>query len=168
VLKQGLAASRFIIVFGVIGTLLASIALLVYGMLVVFDVVIATIREWSVSPEGAKHLSIEFIELVDLFLIGTVLYLIALGLYELFIDDTLPTPAWLHVETLDDLKSKLISVIVVLLGVSFLGSAMSWQGGKYILYFGIAIAAVLVPLAALQLFTTRGKAKNDSDSQPKP
>jgi uncharacterized membrane protein YqhA len=157
--RRSLAASRFLILFAVVGTLLSSAVLLLYGALVVVDIAVDTIREWSVSSEGAKTLSIEFIELVDLFLLGTVLYLIALGLYELFIDDTLPTPAWLHVETLDDLKNKLIAVIVVLLGVTFLRSAVAWKSGRDILFFGLAIAAVLVPLAAIQLFTTRGKAK---------
>jgi uncharacterized membrane protein YqhA len=126
--------------------------------------VVETIREWSVSADRAKNLSIEFIELVDLFLLGTVLYLVAIGLYELFIDPDLPTPEWLHVESLDDLKSKLIAVIVVLLGVTFLGSAVSWKGCHDILYFGLAIAAVLVPLTVLQLFTTRSKAKSDGGS----
>ena len=163
--KRSLAASRYLMALAAVGTLLSSITLLVYGTLVVVELVIDTLREWSVSPDGAKNLSVEFIELVDLFLLGTVLYLIALGLYELFIDPDLPTPAWLHVESLDDLKSKLIAVIVVLLGVTFLGAAVSWKGGRDILYYGLAIAAVLVPLGALQLFTTRGKAKIGAGSQ---
>ena len=162
--RRSLAASRYLIVLAVIGTLLSSAALLLYGTLVVIDLVVETMREWSVSADRAKNLSIEFIELVDFFLLGTVLYLVGIGLYELFIDPDLPTPEWLHVESLDDLKSKLIAVIVVLLGVTFLGSAVSWKGGHDILYFGFAIAAVLVPLTVLQLFTTRSKAKSDGGS----
>lgn len=160
--RRSLAASRYLIVLAVVGTLLSSVSLLLYGALTAIDIVIDTIREWSVSPKGAKNLSIEFIELVDLFLLGTVLYLIALGLYDLFIDESLPTPAWLHVNDLDDLKSKLVAVIIVLLGVTFLGSAVSWTGGRDILYYGLAIAAVLVPLGALQLFAMRDKSNNDA------
>ena len=162
--RRSLAASRYLIVLAVIGTLLSSAALLLYGTLVVIDLVVETMREWSVSADRAKNLSIEFIELVDFFLLGTVLYLVGIGLYELFIDPDLPTPDWLHVESLDDLKSKLIAVIVVLLEVTFLGAAVSWKGGHDILYFGLAIAAVLVPLTVLQLFTTRSKAKSDGGS----
>lgn len=159
--RRALSGSRYLIVLAVIGTLLSSLTLLVYGALVVFDIVIDTIRLRSVSPEGAKDLSIEFIELVDLFLLGTVLYIISIGLYELFIDDTLPTPNWLHIDDLDDLKEKLIAVIVVLLGVTFLGSAVSWKGGRDILYYGLAIAAVLIPLGALQLFSLKSKSKKE-------
>jgi uncharacterized membrane protein YqhA len=169
--RRALSGSRYVIVLAVIGTLLSSLTLLVYGALTAVDIVIDTIRHHSVSPEGSKDLSIEFIELVDLFLLGTVLYIISIGLYELFIDDTLETPDWLHIDDLDDLKDKLIAVIVVLLGVTFLGSAVSWKGGRDILYYGLAIAAVLVPLGALQLFGPRAKKKastktSDSANQP--
>ncbi len=47
---------------------------------------------------------------------------------ELFIDDTIPLPAWLQIHSLDDLKAKLISVVVTLLGVLLLGYAVSWTG----------------------------------------
>lgn len=156
-----LSASRYIVVVAVVGTLLASVTLLVYGTLVVADVAVDTAREGDVSAKTAKALSIEFLQLADLFLLGTVLYIIAIGLYELFIDDTLETPAWLHIVTLDDLKEKLISVIVVLLGVTFLGSAVSGEGGRDLLYEGVAIAAVLVPLIALQVFAGTSKRSNE-------
>jgi uncharacterized membrane protein YqhA len=166
VVRQALSSSRYLILLAVIGTLISGVTLLVYGALVAIDIVIDTIRHQSISPEGAKELSVEFIELVDLFLLGIVLYIIAIGIYELFIDDTLPTPHWLHIDDLDDLKEKLIAVIVVLLGVTFLGSAVSWTSGKDILYFGLAIAAVLVPLGALQLYTLRSKAEKDEVEPP--
>jgi uncharacterized membrane protein YqhA len=124
------------------------------------------LRERTISTDRGKELTVDFIELVDLFLLGTVLYLIALGLYELFIDDTLPTPKWLHVEDLDDLKRKLIAVIIVLLGVTFLGSAVSWKGGIDILYYGIAIAAMLVPLSAVLFLSGRAKARQNANEAP--
>lgn len=157
--RRALSGSRYLIVLAVVGTLISSLTLLVYGALTAVDIVIDTIRHHSISPEGAKELSIEFIELVDLFLLGTVLYIIAIGLYELFIDDSLETPDWLHIENLDDLKDKLVAVIIVLLGVTFLGSAVSWKGGRDILYYGLAISAVLIPLGALQLVSMRGRKK---------
>ena len=172
-LSRVLAGSRYVVVAAVVGTLLASIVLLLYGTLVVLDIGRGLLRDGDVSATTAKALSIEFLQLVDLFLLGTVLYIIAIGLYELFIDDTLPTPAWLHIETLDDLKDKLISVIVVLLGVTFLGSAVSSKGGRDLFYDGLAIAAVLVPLVALQLWGARGKkkpsvgARDDADASGK-
>ena len=70
------------------------------------------------------------IEVIDLYLIGTVFYITALGLYELFIDDQVPTPGWLHITHLNDLKGKLLGVAVVIMAVLFLGHLVSWDGGS--------------------------------------
>ena len=54
------------------------------------------------------------IEITDIILLGTVLYIVALGLYQLFIDHNLALPRWLKVNDLTDLKRDLIGVVVVL------------------------------------------------------
>jgi uncharacterized membrane protein YqhA len=46
---------------------------------------------------------------------------IGYGLYELFIDEDLQVPLWLQVQDLDDLKSKLIGVVVAIISVIFVG-----------------------------------------------
>ena len=81
--------------------------------------------------------------MIDFFLLGTVLYIIAMGLYELFIDDKLPMPKWLHIESLDNLKEKLVTVIIVMLAASFLGEVVEWTGGNDIFYLGAAIALLI-------------------------
>jgi uncharacterized membrane protein YqhA len=87
-----------------------------------------------------------FIEIADLFLLGVVMYIIALGLYELFIDDSVPVPQWLEIHTLDDLKAKLISVVIVVMGVLFLKQIVSWDGERNLLTFGGGIALVIAAL----------------------
>jgi uncharacterized membrane protein YqhA len=81
------------------------------------------------------------VTMIDLFLLGTVLYIVAIGLYELFVDPGLPMPGWLRITTLDDLKERLLGVVGVLLAVTFLGSAVTWDGSADIL--GLAVGAVL-------------------------
>ena len=81
--------------------------------------------------------------MIDLFLLGTVLYIVAIGLYELFVDPGLPMPAWLRITTLDDLKERLLGVVGVLLAVTFLGSAVTWDGSANILALGLAVGVVL-------------------------
>ena len=83
---------------------------------------------------------------MDLFLLGTVFYIIALGLYELFIDTNIRVPSWLEIKTLDDLKDKLIGVVIVVLAVLFLGQVVSWNGQKDLLGYGVAIALVIAAL----------------------
>ena len=52
-----------------------------------------------------------------LFLLSTVFYITALGLYELFIDDRIKVPEWLGIHDIVDLKAKLISVTILVLSV---------------------------------------------------
>jgi uncharacterized membrane protein YqhA len=139
-------ASRYLIIIPVLGSFVSATTLLIYGALEVVHIVGNTIEEGTISSKGAKALALSFIEIVDLFLIATALYIIALGLYELFIDDTLPLPAWLEVHDLDDLKSKLISVIVVVMSVLFLGQIVTWDGDRDLLRFGASIALIIVSL----------------------
>jgi uncharacterized membrane protein YqhA len=143
--KTILASSRFFIAIAVLGSFVAAVALIVYGGLVVVEVTWKAFSK-EISAEGSKELAVDFIELIDLFLLGTVLYIVALGLYELFIDDDLPMPEWLLIHDLDDLKDKLIGVVIVLLGVTFLGKVVTWNGDKSIIYFGGAIALVILAL----------------------
>jgi uncharacterized membrane protein YqhA len=51
----------------------------------------------------------------------TVFYIIALGLYELFVDDRVELPQWLIIRNIDDLKNKLAGVVVVVMAVLFRG-----------------------------------------------
>ena len=141
-LRRILAGSRYIVVIAVIGSFLTSITVLIYGGITVGSIIFNAFMHGLFTVEGAKHLAVECIEVIDLFLLGTVLYIIALGLYELFIDESLPTPAWLMITTLDDLKAKLIGVIIVLLAVTFLAEVVNWNGSITILYLGLAVGFV--------------------------
>jgi len=98
---------------------------------------------------GAKRLSVAFTERTDLFLLGTVLSIIGIGLYDLFGDPGPPIPAGLHIDTLDDLKGRLIQVIVVLLAVTFLGRVVGWTGDEYTLELGAAVALVIGALGLM-------------------
>ena len=145
-LSRTLGASRFLIVLAVIGSLLAATTLLVYGVLETVQLIWITVETGEVSRKGAKALALEFIEIVDLFLLGTVFYVIAIGLYELFISTDVNLPEWLSIKTLDDLKNKLIAVVIVVLGVLFLGQVVGWDGERDLLGFGVACALVIAAL----------------------
>ena len=98
---------------------------------------------------------LSFVEMIDLFLLGAVLYIVALGLYQLFIDDALELPRWLEVHDLDDLKAKVIGVIIVLLGVIFLGYVIEWDGQRDILALGIAVSLVMAALSLMYFLGQR-------------
>jgi uncharacterized membrane protein YqhA len=139
-----LGTSRYLVVLAVVSTFVMSVILQAAGAIRVVAIVFDTL-EAALAGESEiyKLLIVDAVGLIDLFLIGTVLFIIAAGLYQLFIDPDLPTPAWLQIHTLDDLKSRLTGVIVVGLLVAFLGVAIEWKGGTDIAAIGIAIAAVI-------------------------
>ena len=145
-LRKILAGSRYLIVIAVLGSFLAAIGTLVYGGLTVVSVMFEAFSHAIFTVDGVKHLELESIEIIDLFLLGTVLYIVAMGLYELFIDESLPTPKWLVTTSLDDLKVRLLGVVVVLLAVTFLGEVVTWNGSINIVALGIAVGLVLFAL----------------------
>lgn len=141
--------SPSMIILAVIGSLLAAFTLIIYGFLRVIAVIWNLISERDLTDNQEERLSIEFIELIDVFLIGVILLIVALGLYQLFIDEKSTLPSWLRIRNLDELKHRVIGVICVVLGVNFLSNVSEWNGGIDILYLGAAIAIVLAALVLL-------------------
>lgn len=139
--------SRFVALFAIIGTALSALAIYIYGAAFVGYTLWETITAGAPHEEGLKHLTVQLVESTDAFLLGTVLYIVAIGFFQLFIDSDLDIPGWMRITDLDQLKSKLIGVIVVLLGVTFLGKVSNWKDGTDIAYLGVAIGAVIVALA---------------------
>jgi uncharacterized membrane protein YqhA len=150
------AASRFIIGLAVLGSFVGSAILLVVATASLFSIAWNEIVNFEPDNLGGRHidrLAVELIEIIDIILLGTVLYIVALGLYQLFIDHNLALPRWLKVNDLTDLKRDLIGVVVVLLGVSFLGEIVNWDGESDMLPFGAAIALVIAALGFILWLT---------------
>jgi uncharacterized membrane protein YqhA len=59
------------------------------------------------------------------------------------------------VNDLTDLKRDLIGVVVVLLGVSFLGEVVNWEGSSTVLPLGAAIALVIAALGFILWLTPK-------------
>ena len=159
-----LASSRYLIILAVIGSFVAGTVLLIFD---VFDTIqlVALLDDSFENPaKGGKLLMIEAIQLVDLYLVAVVMYLIALGLFELFIDNRLDLPDWLVIHGINDLKEILISVIIVVMTVYFLSVALSWEkGDNSILYLGGGMAVMIF---ALTYFISQ-HSKKDKPAGPK-
>lgn len=136
-----IGSSRYIVILAVISAFIASFTLMIMS-------VFKTLQEVYRLVTGGlvNYVAATFIELADLYLLGVVIFIIAIGLYKLFIDENVPTPAWLEIHHLDDLKSKLASLIIVVLAVSFLKQVVAWNGETNLLIYGVGIAAVMVAL----------------------
>lgn len=161
-LRRILASSRYLVVIAVLGSFFASIALLIYGGITIVNIVLGVFAHPTFTVEGSKHLAVGCIEVIDLFLLATVVYIVALGLYELFIDANLPVLPWLIITDLDDLKIKLISVITVSLAVTFLAYVVEWDGNTNILALGVSVGLVLF---SLSYFLTRSAKGHRTDEK---
>jgi uncharacterized membrane protein YqhA len=139
--------SRFGIALAIVGVTIASLAMFLFSMAVLVKAIYHAFVESSYDLSAAQHLAVELIEMTDMFLLGMVLYVVAIGMYQLFIDDQLPVPGWMQVHSLNQLKTQIINVVVVLLVVTFLGDAIIWEDGVEILYFGGAVATVVIAVS---------------------
>ena len=127
----------------VLGALASAIALFVYGIVDTAVVISRALASGDVSTQTSKSIMLFFIEIFDLFLLGTVMLVMALSLYELFIDADVKVASRLHIHTFDDLKTNLVSVVIAVMAVTFLGNIISWDGETQLLGIGVAVALVI-------------------------
>ena len=126
----------------IVATFVIATALLLHAIWEIGDAV-AQLARWETDT---KALTLAAIESVDAFLIVTVLHVVAIGLYQLYIQDKIPLPNWLIVEDIDDLKVTLSGVVILALAVFFLGRTIVGDGSQNLLLMGGGIAAVIVAL----------------------
>lgn len=141
-IEKWLSRSRFLVVLGVLGCLILATLLFVYGAWHSLELVVSSAQ----GGIAGKKMIVAAIELVDAFLLATAFYLIALGLYELFISTEIALPPWLEIRSFDDLKKKLLGVVITVLAVLFLAQIVAWDGERELLGFGASIALVIAAL----------------------
>ena len=146
-MRRILILSRYVLMVAVVSSLAAALLLLVYASIAEIRILLQSFSNLSIGDKEVKALSLSLINIIDFFLLATGFYIIALGLYELFIDDSLELPEWLIFHNFDDLKNMLISIVIVVMSVTFLSQVVKWDGSKDILEFGIAVGVVIAALA---------------------
>jgi uncharacterized membrane protein YqhA len=102
-----------------------------------------------------KDTIVDVLTAVDAILLGTVLLVIGYGLYELFVDTRLEVPTWLQVKNLDDLKSKLIGVVVAIIAVVFVGVLVDANRASDVVSYGVGAGALVAGLALFALATRK-------------
>jgi uncharacterized membrane protein YqhA len=161
-MRRFLAACRFLLVLPVIGCTLLTAGVVIMGMGRIGTASVALVRSGDFSPKAAKITALAVIEIIDLFLVGTVAYIAAVGLYKLFISGTeIELPMRLKIRNLKDLEDKIIGVIVAALAVAFLGRAAGVDEPEALLNYGGGIALVIVALA---FFMRQNGKKDDADA----
>jgi uncharacterized membrane protein YqhA len=119
--------SRYLSIFAVIGSLLSACALFIRGSEVVIRGLVDFFKTNGFKYHGEYEKLIEaFVSSVDIYLFAMVLIIFGMGVYELFINKIDPVekkvdsrPSWLQISSIDELKSSLGKVILMVLIVSF-------------------------------------------------
>jgi uncharacterized membrane protein YqhA len=163
-LAKLLAGSRFMVIIAVLGSLLASFLVIAFAGWDIVRVAMEVIQEGVSDTSAGKRVAVGAIELIELFLLGVVLYVIALGMYQLFIERDVYLPAWLEIRSLDNLKERLLSTVLVMLAVTFLGYAVTWDGTINIVGIGVAIALVIAALAYTIRLAKQTEKRKDSET----
>lgn len=135
--------------------MLGALVLMAQGSFAIVVVIIDTVA----NQLALKDSIVDILTAVDAILLGTVLLVIGYGLYELFVDTRIEVPSWLEIKDLDDLKSKLIGVVVAIIAVVFVGDLVDADGGDGILGYGIGAGAVIAGLAIFTWATKKAPVK---------
>jgi uncharacterized membrane protein YqhA len=148
--------TRFVVLFAVISSLAAAIAMF---FMATVDAYFMVSHLWEyVSPDLAGEARAQMrsetvthvVEIVDGYLLATVLLIFALGLYELFIskieraEKSETASNVLIIHSLDDLKGRLAKVILMILIVKYFEHAvsMNFESPMDLLYLAGGIALI--------------------------
>ena len=155
-MKRILGYTRYVVVVPAIASIVGALLLMAQGSISMINVAIDAVQDKS----HLKDSIVDVLTAIDAILLGTVLLVIGYGLYELFIDADIEVPQWLRVNNLDDLKSKLIGVVVAIIAVVYVGVFVDSNRSSNVISYGVGAGAIVAGLAIFA-FATR---KNDSDS----
>lgn len=148
--------SRYLTIFAVIGSLLSAVVLFIRGSIVVVQGLSSFVRTIG-GAKGADYeqLLAAFVSSVDIYLFAMVLVIFGVGIYELFINKIDPVerkadarPSWLQISSIDDLKSSLGKVILMVLIVSFFKHSLDvpFTSAKDLLLLSLGVVLIAAAL----------------------
>ena len=127
----------------VIGILALATGIFLYSFYEIFKVIETIIQNQASNEE----IILKALKAIDLVLLGVVFFIMGIGLFELFIKSLEDLPDWLVIKDIDQLKSMLIKVVIVVMGVSFCGRIVTWDGETDLLGYGIGLGVVIYALS---------------------
>lgn len=146
-MEKLLEKTRYLAFIGITSLLLASMAAFGWGAVKTFNAIILIITSYGKD----SYIAVSLIELVDSFLIAIALLIFSVSMYELFVSK-LNLPDWMLAHNLHELKTKLSSVIVLVMAVKFLEHLVEWKEPNDSLFFAIAVSVVATTLIAFSYF----------------
>ena len=162
--ERARSRSRVVGVVPVVVLVLAAISSFALGTEIFVRSVASFVEESHLTAHNLGFLLL----LTDLFLVGATLMIAAFGFYDLFVtridagEGALRLPGWLRMRDLNDLKARVISMIILVAAVTFVDVVVETKdGGLSTFYLGAAVALVI---AALTVFLRFGRADGEGGS----
>ena len=144
---------RYVTLLAVILSIISSIYLMILGSWEIIEAILFYNPLIDSSISENNELLFKIISSIDLFLIAIVLLIFGFGIYELFVSEIDFThskfkESTLIIRDLDQLKNKIIKVIIIVLIVKFFEKILkyseSFSSTTDILYFGLSILSICV------------------------
>ena len=144
---------RYIVILSVVLSILSSITLFVIGSWDIINSIINQNPLFNPNINNNNDLLFNIISSIDLFLIGIVLLIFGFGVYELFINEIdfakgKFSDSTLKIKSLDQLKNKIIKVIIIVLIVKFFEKILKltpeFTSPNDVLLFSISILAICI------------------------
>ena len=153
-MKRVLGLTRYAVFVPALASIVGALLLMAQGSVAIVAAVISSIQDET----KLKVTIVDVLTAIDAILLGTVLLVIGYGLYELFIDADIDVPLWLRVRNLDDLKSKLIGVVVAIIAVVFVGVFVDSNRASDVISYGAGAGAIVAGLALFAYATKKDSA----------
>ena len=163
-MRQIVGLTRYTVFVPALASMIGALLLMAQGS---FEVIVAVV-DTIVNQTSLKDSIVQVLTAVDAILLGTVLLVIGYGLYELFVDTEIKVPSWLQVKDLDDLKSKLIGVVVAIIAVVFVGVLVDANRAADVLSYGVGAGALVFGLAVFAFATKKDETSKPAKSAAKP
>jgi uncharacterized membrane protein YqhA len=162
-MRKILGLTRYVVVVPSLAAIVGALLLMAQGSIAMIEVVAQSLAQGS----SIKDSIVEVLTAIDAILLGTVLLVIGYGLYELFVDSELQVPAWLQINDLDDLKSKLIGVVVAIIAVVFVGVFIDSNRADDVVSYGLGAGALVLALAVFAYATKKDASSRKAKDLPK-
>ncbi|RPG60638.1 MAG: YqhA family protein [Flavobacteriales bacterium TMED191] len=151
--ENALWSTRFVVLIAVIMSVISSITLFILGGWDIIQAIVFNNPIFDNNINNSNNLLFKIISSIDLFLIGIVLLIFGFGVYELFISEIdfakgKFADSTLKINNLDQLKNKIIKVIIIVLIVKFfekvLKLSQNFTSPSDLLLFSTSILTICV------------------------
>src|SRR4051794_40364829 len=137
-LAELIGRTRFIVLVAVVSVILVSVALFLVGAGLAVQGIWGAPGAVLRGALAATSITVDLLEVVSVMLKAVVFYLIGVGFYSLFIAPLNLTAA-LGIRSFNDLEIKVVSVVVVIMAVKYLGHFIRWDQAGGTLRYGLSL-----------------------------